>query len=179
MSFQNFRLTTGPSQGPTPSSSAHENVAPGALLHSIPLNVHPSSHHATNAQDCPEPQQQRHVSTPLTTPVKDRNARSAKAPYGSGDADDGYTLVFRNMEVSNPIYFYLRSQTHGTGIREVEGEGGDRKDGRICKGRHPWLKGRAPTVQGPYKARLCSSPTKRQEEVCEEIPRSAAQGAQS
>jgi len=104
MSFQNFRLQATPSQPPVPPS-AHDNVTPGSLLHSIPLAVHqqaPAPHPVVQTNQ-PDPSGSHHhgpTAAVQSADLKDSNSRvPGKAPYGSGDAEDGYTLVFESMQV--------------------------------------------------------------------------------
>jgi hypothetical protein len=71
------------------------------------LNVHQQQQQPQGSHQVPKPtnEAQHHHHTPPGTgessTLKDGQPRiPGKAPYGSGDAEDGYTLVFESMDVS-------------------------------------------------------------------------------
>ncbi|KAH7885986.1 hypothetical protein F5I97DRAFT_1876854 [Phlebopus sp. FC_14] len=97
MSFQHFRL--------------------GQLAMSQPLPPHLQQNQQSFAQNIPSPATVA-PSTPTTT-----KPSSSRPPYGSGDSDDGYTLVFPNIaafqqwraqEEENQMVEFVKGDTHGS-----------------------------------------------------------------
>ena len=80
-SFLNFRLD-GPSTAPTP-----------------PLQVHPD-YAFPPPGPAPPPADGSNLNIQLEGTPRNSGSisRGARGPYGSGDMDDGYTLVFQNLE---------------------------------------------------------------------------------
>ena len=74
MSFQNFRL--GGAQSVQPVSHLHEQPLP------------------TNTNDS------QSMTTQFVVQIQP-NPAATRLPYGAGDTDDGYTLVFANLEAFN------------------------------------------------------------------------------
>ncbi|KAI0068180.1 hypothetical protein BV25DRAFT_529986 [Artomyces pyxidatus] len=100
MSFQNFRLD-------------------GVPVQHIPLQSQEFA-----PQHPPYPPPVTAVTTGTTPPVSDGAIRGAgRGPYGSGDMDDGYTLVFESMdafqawrakEEEEKIVEFVKGDTHGS-----------------------------------------------------------------
>lgn len=117
MSFQHFRLHSIPSQGPAQSSVttlAHA-VSPSSLSQAL-----------GQAQGPSQPQPQTDIlssqSGPSATLTRVQNG-AKKGPYGSGDVDDGYTLVFESMdafqawrvkEEEEKMVEFVKGDTHGS-----------------------------------------------------------------
>ncbi|KAA1468037.1 hypothetical protein DENSPDRAFT_743872, partial [Dentipellis sp. KUC8613] len=108
MSFQNFRLDGVPlPQPPPPADFAHHPYPPPVVAAPAPLSVPPT------ASDT-------HFQIHLDGPP----ARAAgRGPYGSGDMDDGYTLVFESMaafeawrekEEEDKVVEFVKGDTHGS-----------------------------------------------------------------
>ncbi|TFY50815.1 hypothetical protein EVJ58_g10877 [Rhodofomes roseus] len=95
MSFQSFRLQPLAPQTPDKASDAESSLS-----------------QALGART-DQPQQ----------PLPNANATPKKAPYGSGDADDGYTLLFptmaafqewRQREEETKMIEFVKGDTHGS-----------------------------------------------------------------
>jgi hypothetical protein len=95
MSFQNFRLDAISVQPPQPSSSSFPT--PASVLIPPSASVHPVQDAATRGVQ--------------------------RGPYGSGDMDDGYTLVFENLdafhawrekEEEEKVVEFVKGDTHGS-----------------------------------------------------------------
>ncbi|EKM84160.1 hypothetical protein AGABI1DRAFT_104119 [Agaricus bisporus var. burnettii JB137-S8] len=127
MSFQHFRLGDLSLHGPIQQS-----------LHTVPHHPQLPQHHhqqpiSPHAGQSQFPVQ---VDNPITTfsvslkkqsnpqpPQAPELTQNTKQPYGSGDADDGYTLVFDNMEKFNEwrlseeertMCEFVKGDTHGS-----------------------------------------------------------------
>ncbi len=89
MSFQHFRLhpITPHAQAPTPVDTLTHDLSPSSLSQALGPT---QSHSTPQTQGVPN----HHGSTFLIHHLDGPK----KGPYGSGDADDGYTLVFESME---------------------------------------------------------------------------------
>ncbi|KAG6877877.1 hypothetical protein C0993_002878 [Termitomyces sp. T159_Od127] len=79
MSFQHFRLGEISLHQPLPPHLAHTQGAPASSTSTFSATLNP----ATSFSNPPKP------------------AGHAKQPYGSGDSEDGYTLVFPNLAAFN------------------------------------------------------------------------------
>ena len=113
MSFQNFRLHTIPAQAApqsTVTSLAHA-VSPSSLSQALGQTQNPQR------APPPPPTQNDHAAA-----QRAQNG-GQKAPYGSGDVDDGYTLVFENMdafqawrmkEEEEKMVEFVKGDTHGS-----------------------------------------------------------------
>jgi hypothetical protein len=112
MSFQNFRL--------------------GELAMGQPLPPH-LIHQQVQAQSSPNNSTQNHDSAPqFPGQLQNNNSlnhhpspstSTSKPPYGSGDSDDGYTLVFSNLtafhewrvrEEETKVIEFVKGDTHGS-----------------------------------------------------------------
>lgn len=104
-----------------------------------------------------------------TNPNKSISA--TKQPYGSGDQDDGYTLVFANIaefqawreseEEQNMVEFVKVSPRSFALLFQP----------LIVAGRYPWQQSDPSSIQGSYQTCMRQTLTKRAQEVCEEAPR--------
>ena len=83
-----------------------------------------------------------------------------RGPYGSGDMDDGYTLVFENLEA---FQTWRVKEEEEKVIEFVKGD----------------THGRAATVQRSHQIGLCTPFYEREEKVREEISREGTKSAQS
>ncbi|KZV74857.1 hypothetical protein PENSPDRAFT_674063 [Peniophora sp. CONT] len=103
-SFLNFRLD-GPSTTPTPPLQVHPQYAfppPGPL---------------------PPPADGSNLNIQLEGVPHNSGSRNGRGPYGSGDMDDGYTLVFENLEAflvwrakeeDDNVVEFVKGDTHGS-----------------------------------------------------------------
>ena len=100
-----------------------------------PLPAH-LIHQQVQVQSAPNNSTQNHESAPqFTAQLQNNNSLAAqghhtansssatKAPYGSGDSDDGYTLIFPNLEAFNEwrareeetkMVEFVKGDTHGS-----------------------------------------------------------------
>ncbi|KAG6879865.1 hypothetical protein C0992_010534 [Termitomyces sp. T32_za158] len=101
MSFQNFRLGEISLHQPLPPHLAHTQGAPASSTSTFSATLSP----ATSFSNPPKP------------------AGHAKQPYGSGDSEDGYTLVFpdlaafhewRAQEEERHVVEFVKGDTHGS-----------------------------------------------------------------
>ncbi|VDB86615.1 unnamed protein product [Peniophora sp. CBMAI 1063] len=107
-SFLNFRLD-GPSTAPTP-----------------PLQVHPDYAFPPPPGPVPPPVDGSNLNIQLEGMPRNSGTGSrgnGRGPYGSGDMDDGYTLVFENMEAfqawrskeeDDNVVEFVKGDTHGS-----------------------------------------------------------------
>ncbi|KAF7793404.1 hypothetical protein EIP86_004516 [Pleurotus ostreatoroseus] len=118
MSFQHFRLHSIPPQGATQPSvtvtTLGHAVSPSSLSQAL----------GQTQQNAAQPQQvQPDVVPTQTTPLSRVQSGGKKGPYGSGDVDDGYTLVFESMaafqtwrkkEEEEKMVEFVKGDTHGS-----------------------------------------------------------------
>lgn len=102
MSFQHFRL--------------------GTLAMSQPLPPHLQHGHSQFSQN-PHSTAASSTTTTIVTPPSVTKPSSARPPYGSGDSDDGYTLVFPSIEAFQEwrareeemqMVEFVKGDTHGS-----------------------------------------------------------------
>jgi len=102
MSFQHFRL--------------------GTLAMSQPLPPHLQHGHSQFSQN-PHSTAASATTTTIVTPPSVTKPSSSRPPYGSGDSDDGYTLVFpsldafqewRAREEETQMVEFVKGDTHGS-----------------------------------------------------------------
>ncbi|EPQ60367.1 hypothetical protein GLOTRDRAFT_135072 [Gloeophyllum trabeum ATCC 11539] len=115
MSFQHFRLEA--SFGPSPSFQI-----PGISLQPAASSSIPSIIHDPNTPASSRGQFQVQLNKP-EIPQPSKRPATPKAPYGSGDIDDGYTMVFENMdafeawrrkEEEEKVVEFVKGDTHGS-----------------------------------------------------------------
>ncbi|KAJ3546638.1 hypothetical protein NM688_g5493 [Phlebia brevispora] len=124
MSFQHFRLHSIPPQGtPQPAVATVTALAHAVSPSSLSQALGQTQNTATVQ---PQPVQQTDVvSTPsgTSTPLTRVQSGGKKGPYGSGDVDDGYTLVFESMaafqawrqkEEEEKMVEFVKGDTHGS-----------------------------------------------------------------
>lgn len=99
MSFQHFRVADLSLQQPLPPRLAQNQPSTNSSTSSFPTQI----------QNGPQ--------------VENQSPSSTKQPYGSGDTDDGYTLVFpnleafhewRNQEEERQMVEFVKGDTHGS-----------------------------------------------------------------
>jgi hypothetical protein len=104
MSFQNFRLDTITPIPITFQPPQSPNYPPSATVPTVSPALAPAPASATTIQD-----------------GATRGAQ--RGPYGSGDMDDGYTLVFENLEAfhawrekeeAEKVVEFVKGDTHGS-----------------------------------------------------------------
>ncbi|TFK36921.1 hypothetical protein BDQ12DRAFT_686095 [Crucibulum laeve] len=108
MSFQHFRLG---------ELSLHQPLPPHLAQHQQSL-PHPIHHTQPSTS-----QFSAQISQPFSPAQQKDQSSSSKQPYGSGDTDDGYTLVFanlqafqdwRNAEEERQMVEFVKGDTHGS-----------------------------------------------------------------
>lgn len=121
MSFQHFRLHSIPPQGPTQPS-----VTVTPLSHAVSPSSLSQALGQTQQNGIHPPQVQPDVvpnQNAPGTPLARVQSGSKKGPYGSGDVDDGYTLVFESMaafqawrqkEEEEKMVEFVKGDTHGS-----------------------------------------------------------------
>jgi hypothetical protein len=113
MSFQNFRLGELAMGQPLPPHLIHQQVQPQPSPNNNTQNHDPTAQFAGQLQN--NNNNLHHPSSSSTS--------ASKAPYGSGDSDDGYTLVFPNIDAFNEwrareeeskVVEFVKGDTHGS-----------------------------------------------------------------
>lgn len=92
MSFQHFRLGELALQQPLPPHLANAQGAPTAA--GTTSETQPAPHFPAQIDNT----HNSFVNNPHQGHTSNSHSSTSKQPYGSGDSDDGYTLIFSNLE---------------------------------------------------------------------------------
>ncbi|TFK56707.1 hypothetical protein OE88DRAFT_1803376 [Heliocybe sulcata] len=118
MSFQHFRLEATASFVPSPSFQL-----PGASSSDVVLGRNSFSHPVDPGDPSSSRGQFQVQLNKPQAPARARSVSVSKAPYGSGDADDGYTMSFESMdtfeawrqkEEEEKVIEFVKGDTHGS-----------------------------------------------------------------